>query len=102
MFEELGPIIGLALFYFVLSLLGKLGQRGKEAGKGGARERAPRRRMAPRGTDAPGRSLRTACVTRGQPAPCARNCLQTIELHEEKILAEKCCFLDSIGGEWEP
>jgi hypothetical protein len=41
MFEELGPIIGLALFYFVLSLLGKLGQRGKEAGKGGARNRAP-------------------------------------------------------------
>jgi hypothetical protein len=41
MFEELGPIAGLALFYFVLSLLGKLGQRGKEAGKGGARNRAP-------------------------------------------------------------
>lgn len=42
MFEELGPIIGLALFYFVLSLLGKLGQRGKEGSKGGGRERAPR------------------------------------------------------------
>ncbi len=42
MFEELGPIIGLALFYFVLSLLGKLGQRGKDGGKGGARTRAPR------------------------------------------------------------
>lgn len=42
MFEELGPIIGLGLFYFVLSLLGKLGQRGKEGGKGGTRERAPR------------------------------------------------------------
>lgn len=41
MFEELGPIIGLGLFYFVLSLLGKLGQRGKEAGKGGARNRVP-------------------------------------------------------------
>ena len=42
MFEELGPIIGLGIFYFILSLLGKLGQRGKEAGKGGARDRAPR------------------------------------------------------------
>jgi hypothetical protein len=41
MFEELGPIIGLGLFYFVLSLLGKLGQRGKESGQGGARNRAP-------------------------------------------------------------
>jgi hypothetical protein len=40
-FEELGPIIGFGLFYFVLSLLGKLGQRGKEAGKGGGRSRAP-------------------------------------------------------------
>jgi hypothetical protein len=42
MFEELGPIIGLGIFYFILSLLGKLGQRGKEAGQGGARDRAPR------------------------------------------------------------
>jgi hypothetical protein len=41
-FEELGPIVGLGLFYFILSLLGKLGKRGEEAGKGGARGRASR------------------------------------------------------------